>query len=104
MFRYAKVFNQDVSNWNTGAVIIMNESKCNLSPSLVLARLCVVCFKMATRVSNCQFSHFPFLFSRSFFVNCVIAPSLAVFSNAFAFNQDVSNWNTGAVTTMEFSK
>ena len=29
---------------------------------------------------------------------------LAVFGYASAFNQDVSNWNTGAVTTMEGSK
>ena len=29
---------------------------------------------------------------------------LAVFSSASAFNQDVSNWNTGAVTTMNLSK
>ena len=28
----------------------------------------------------------------------------AVFRNAAAFNQDVSKWNTGAVTTMEYSK
>ena len=41
-------------------------------------------------------------FGLSFFV----APFslLAVFQNAEAFNQDVSNWNTGAVTTMEDSK
>ena len=30
--------------------------------------------------------------------------SLAVFREAAAFNQDVSKWNTGAVTTMELSK
>ena len=29
---------------------------------------------------------------------------LAVFYSASAFNQDVSNWNTGAVTTMKQSK
>ena len=29
---------------------------------------------------------------------------LAVFRDASTFNQDVSNWNTGAVTTMEYSK
>ena len=33
-----------------------------------------------------------------------VAPSLAVFSNAKKFNQDVSKWNTGAVTTMSGSK
>jgi surface protein len=29
---------------------------------------------------------------------------LAVFWDAVAFNQDVSKWNTGAVTTMAYSK
>jgi len=29
---------------------------------------------------------------------------LAVFGSATAFNQDVSTWNTGAVTNMESSK
>ena len=29
---------------------------------------------------------------------------LAVFRSAYKFDQDVSNWNTGAVTTMEYSK
>jgi surface protein len=33
-----------------------------------------------------------------------VAPSLAVFYHAYAFNQDVSKWETGAVTTMECSK
>ena len=28
------MFNQDVSKWNTGAVIIMQDSKCTISPSL----------------------------------------------------------------------
>ena len=36
----------------------------------------------------------------SFFV----APSLAVFDGARAFNSDISKWNTGAVTTMYMSK
>ena len=33
-----------------------------------------------------------------------VAPSLAVFYGAQAFDQDVSKWNTGAVTTMQSSK
>ena len=35
-----------------------------------------------------------------------VAPSLVhvVFNDASVFNQDVSNWNTGAVTTMYGSK
>ena len=46
-----------------------------------------------------------------FFVVCgglvflfFVAPSLAVFWVAAAFNQDVSKWNTGAVTNMGSSK
>ena len=40
-----------------------------------------------------------------FFVLFFLAtPSLAVFAHARAFNQDVSKWNTGAVTDMENSK
>ena len=34
----------------------------------------------------------------------MVAPSLAVFRSASAFNQDVSKWNTGAVTDMSSSK
>ena len=34
----------------------------------------------------------------------VVAPSLAVFYKASVFNQDVSKWNTGAVTSMSASK
>ena len=34
MFNKASAFNQDVSNWNTGAVTNMYQSKCTLSPSL----------------------------------------------------------------------
>jgi surface protein len=33
-----------------------------------------------------------------------VPPSLAVFEDASAFNQDVSKWNTVAVTNMEDSK
>ena len=52
-----------------------------------------------------MFETVPFLlfvvgWSRLFFV----ATSLAVFMFASAFNQDVSKWNTGAVTTMYGSK
>ena len=46
-----------------------------------------------------------------FFVVCgglvclfFFAPSLAVFYKASKFNQEVSNWNTGAVKNMEYSK
>ena len=34
----------------------------------------------------------------------LVAPSLAVFYAASAFNRDVSKWNTSAVTNMGYSK
>ena len=72
-----------------------------------------------TRLSSgSHFSHvllfcvFLFLKRYSFVVVCgglvsflfVVAPSLAVFEQASVFNQDLSKWNTGAVTTMAGSK
>ena len=59
-----------------------------------------------------RFVIFDFVFlRRDLFVVCgalvflfFVAPSLAVFESASVFNQDVSNWNTRAVTTMESSK
>ena len=48
---------------------------------------------------NCEMD-FVFLLVFFFFVSF----SLAVFYQASAFNQDVSKWNTGAVTTMQESK
>jgi surface protein len=85
VFKYASGFNQDVSKWNTGAVTDMHSSKWTLSPSL-----CYIYYNTTTRVSC---SH-TFCF----------APSLAVFFGASSFNQDVSKWNTGAVTDMHSSK
>ena len=51
-----------------------------------------------------QFSHdlLFFVFLERYCSCC--SPSIAVFYQANAFNQDVSKWNTGAVTTMYFSK
>ena len=77
----------------------------------------LVFFKYTTtRVSPDHNSHtfcyFVFVcLKRYLFVVCggliflfFVAPSLVVFNSASAFNQDVSNWNTGAVTTMRSSK
>ena len=55
---------------------------------------CFVCWKRNLFVVVCGGLVFLFF----------VAPSLAVFSYAYVFNQDVSNWNTGAVTTMSYSK
>ena len=117
VFFGAYAFNQDVSKWNTGAVKSMQQSKCTLSLSL-WPRLPLLCclnvrqlefhrITILTRlvVLFCVFETVPFLL---FVVGLVflffVAPSLAVFNSASAFNQDVSKWNTGAVTRMDASK
>ena len=78
---------------------------------------CCVFEYTTTRVSSDHTSH-TFCYFRVcvfetvlFFVVCgglvflfFVAPSLAVFRYASAFNQDVSKWNTGAVTNMLQSK
>ena len=66
--------------------------------SHVLFCLCVCGLKRDLVVVVCVVG-LVFLFS-------LLHPSLllAVFRDASVFNQDVSTWNTGAVTTMEASK
>ena len=102
VFHTASVFNQDVSKWNTGAVTSMEGSKCTHALSLVATPSVAMFLNIYdnSRVSSDHTSHtFCFLFV---FVFCFL--SLAVFLSATAFNQDVSKWNTGAVTTMVNSK
>jgi surface protein len=108
-----------IGDWDVSAVTRMDQSKCTLSPSLWprLPLLCILNTRHQSRFIGSQFSHVllfcccvfeivPFLlivvggWSFLFFV----AHSLAVFERATAFNQDVSNWNTGAVTNMFMSK
>ena len=43
VFYGARAFNQNVSNWNTGAVITMHQSKCTRSPSLLATGLSLWC-------------------------------------------------------------
>ena len=100
MFFAAFVFNQDVSKWNTGAVTVMRASKCTLSPSL-WPRLPLLCI---LNIRQLEFHRITILTRFVIFVSFVVSPSLAVFDRAFVFNQDVSKWNTGAVTSMGFSK
>ena len=117
VFLFASVFNQDVSNWNTGAVTNMQQSKCTLSPSLWprLPLLCILNIRqlefhritILTRfvIFFVCFVTVPFLLvvvGWSFF--SLLHSSLAVFDNAKKFNSDVSYWNTGAVTAMNGSK
>jgi surface protein len=120
------VFNQNVSNWNTGAVTNMEHSKCTRVLSLCWPRRlplwCVVEFIYDnSRFVGSQVSHvLLFLcvcglnrdlvvvgcvvgFGLSFLC-CTLLSFLAVFNGAWAFNQDLSNWNTSAVTTMSYSK
>jgi len=125
VFGGASAFNQDVSKWNTGAVTNMDSSKCilSLSPSLWPRRLplwCVVEYIRQLEVRRVTSLTCFVLFFRLWFetgpfvVVCVVglvflffvAPFslLAVFMSASVFNQDVSKWNTGAVTDMNGSK
>ena len=96
----------------------MEKSKCTPSLSVATPSIVVYFENTATRVSLVfiiltRFVIFcVFLETVLFFVVCgglvflfFVAPSsLAVFNQASVFNQDVSEWNTGAVTTMEYSK
>jgi surface protein len=126
VFQDTSAFNQDVSNWNTGAVTTMEQSKCTLSPSLCGhgAFRCGVLFEYIydnSRFVGAQVSHVLFFFFCLWFETGPllllfvwwvwfflfgVAPFslLAVFRGASAFNSDVSNWNTGAVTDMKYSK
>ena len=126
VFSRASAFNQNVSAWNTGAVTNMYGSKCTLSPSLSLCghgtfRCGVVLLNIYdnSRFVESHVSHVLFFFICLWFETGTllllfvwwvsfffVAPFslLAVFSNARAFNQDVSKWNTGAVTDMVQSK
>ena len=109
VFAYANAFNQDMSNWNTGAVTSMYRSKCTL-PLCVCTMPSVFCvFNMKTQVlSDHKILMYCFfvVFGMVLFVVVVVvvAVACAVFMYSYAFNQDVSKWNTGAVTTMNGSK
>jgi len=115
VFSQASAFNQDVSNWNTGAVTTMLDSKCTLSLSVATPSAVVFVEYTLTRVLSDHNSHTfccfvvlkRYLFCCLWWVGHVfffVAPSLAVFWSASVFNKDVSKWNTGAVTYMRGSK
>ena len=94
------------------AVSVLSLSLSVVTPSAV------VCFEYTTtRVSSdhnshtfcsfcfCVYETVPFLlFVVGWSFLFVVAHSLAVFAYAKKFNQDVSKWNTGAVTNMDNSK
>ena len=94
VFYLASAFNQNVSEWNTGAVTNMWGSKCHLF-SFLWPRLPLLGFWIYTTIRVLEFH----LITKFSHVCCT-----AVFHGASAFNQDVSKWNTGAVTTMASSK
>jgi len=113
VFYYASAFNQDVSNWNTGAVIYMTNSKCTLSAPFRGHAFSIVCFWKIYDNSNfigshnsdtfCNFNLVFYLWwvGLSF---SLLHPLFLVFDSASAFNQDVSKWSTVAVTNMGYSK
>jgi surface protein len=126
VFYSASVFNQDVSKWITGAVTNMQSSKCTLSlPLCGHAFRCGVLLNIYdhSRLVGAQVSHvFVLVFGCGLKRDLVVVVFvvgggfgfglsflccfflLAVFREASAFNQDVSKWNTGAVTTMQGGK
>ena len=119
MFYQAVVFNQDVSKWNTGAVTNMQSSTCNLSPLCVKSHVFRCCVflrrQLAFHLTNSQTFFICFCFATVLVVVVVgcsfflfVAPFFAVFHGEWGkrtvFNQDVSKWNTGAVTNMRNSK
>ena len=71
VFGYASVFNQDVSNWNTGAVITMESSKCNFASSLWPRLSCCVFYYTINWVSSFVNSH-TFYFSWFWYFYCLI--------------------------------
>ena len=101
-FQGASVFNSDLSKWETGNVTTMAYSKCTLLG---------VVFFFQTIIDD---SHFLLFFGGLvvFFVCgvfCVVLfkccdALLAAFYKAYAFNSDLSKWETGKVTDMAASK
>jgi len=107
-------FNSDVSKWNTGAVTTMKSSKCILCFVLFSSKCIYNKYNNLSFIGS-QFSHvllFCFVLRHGTFFCCLwwlvflffVASSLAVFSNAKRFNQDLSKWDTSEVTTMWGSK
>ncbi|MCS5593582.1 MAG: BspA family leucine-rich repeat surface protein, partial [Porticoccaceae bacterium] len=80
MFWYADVFNQDVSGWNTGAVTDMSYMFYGYNEKAFNNGGVVLDWSDTSKVTNMD----------------------SMFFNADAFNQDISGWNTGAVTSMYY--
>ena len=95
----------------------MDRSKCTLSLPVATPSAVVYCEHTTTRVSSDHNSHtfccFCFCVWKRYLFCCLwwvglsflcCTLSFAVFWNAYDFNQDVSKWNTGAVTKMTYSE
>jgi len=81
-------FNADISNWNTAAVTTMY-----LSTSTLVS------------VVSLEFHSLLLLFISRFYFWILSTPGHppTAFQDASAFNQDISKWNTAAVTEMAYS-
>ena len=92
-FEYASAFNADLSQWQTGAVTTMYESEYTNHVWLPLSNVhqCSYVTHSFLLLAVCSLSP-PLFFVR--LLSCV------AFSFAYAFNADLSKWQTGAVTSM----
>ena len=79
-FWYSDVFNQDVSGWNTVAVADMSYMFYGYNEKAFNKCGVVLDWNDTSKVTNMD----------------------SMFFNADAFNQDISGWNTGAVTSMYY--
>ena len=92
-FRYASAFNANISKWDTARVTTMDSSTSN--------------FHLFVFLFNCLFHELVVsLTILGFFFSCSGSTATALtytptaFEYAFAFNADISKWDTGQVTTM----
>ena len=95
-FYYARVFNADISKWQTGAVTNMVSSEYTNHAVVTFVEFSEVLFLSLTLLlAVCSLSP-PVFF--------VLLFSCVAFFGASAFNADLSKWQTGAVTNMDQSE
>ena len=108
VFKYAYAFNQDVSNWNTGAVISMSQSKCTL---FIYGHAFRCCFVWMYDNSSFIADHNSHTFCYLFIFGCVwlwvimlsfsvVLLFCEVFYKAGEFNSDISKWDMSNVIDM----
>ena len=117
VFSSASAFNQDLSSWNVGKVTVMVASESSVRSLLLLLLLVVgrgVLSSVYTSLS--PLSPLPLSPAAALLCSSLIGVPLSlflsshtgllrpllllVFTSASAFNQDLSSWNVGKVTTM----